>query len=102
MHRASMHGVQSPQGGSHFDSPWCHVEIQSRHLVTAGGDGMCSWDAVESFSNDEVKQRFTEDFGDENLCDSGPKVHNPNNWQVQKVQKMVFFVCFEFEISLEF
>jgi len=50
--------------------------------IFQGGDGMCSWDAVDSFSNDAVKLRFTEDFGAENVCDTGPKVHNPNNWQV--------------------
>ena len=55
-----------------------------------GGDGVCAWDAVESFRNDEVKQHFTEDFGTDQLCDTGPKVHNPNNWQVGKLPKSRF------------
>lgn len=47
----------------------------------SGGEGLCSWDAVESFSSSTVEQHFREDFGDTSLCDAGPKVHNPNNWQ---------------------
>lgn len=68
-----------------FVSCWgdlCFPCILMASSIFQGGDGMCSWDAVDSFSNDAVKLRFTEDFGAENVCDTGPKVHNPNNWQV--------------------
>ncbi|CAL1129089.1 unnamed protein product [Cladocopium goreaui] len=64
-------------------SSWRWIPIPDTTQITGGGDGTCSWDAVESFSNDQVKQHFTEDFGTDQLCDTGPKVHNPNNWQVK-------------------
>ena len=42
---------------------------------------MCSWDAVEAFSDAQVEQLFAEDFGPKSVCDAGPKNHNPNNWE---------------------
>ena len=46
-----------------------------------GGEGLCSWDAVEAFSDAQVEQLFAEDFGPKSVCDAGPKNHNPNNWE---------------------
>ena len=31
----------------------------------------------------KVRAKFAEDFGEEGVCDTGPKAHNPNNWQVK-------------------
>jgi len=73
----------SNREGLPSQSTWRWIPIPDTTQITGGGDGMCSWDAVDSFSNDAVKLRFTEDFGAENVCDTGPKVHNPNNWQVK-------------------
>ena len=63
-------------------SSWRWIPIPDTAQISGGGEGLCSWDAVESFSSPTVEQHFQEDFGDASLCDAGPKVHNPNNWQV--------------------
>jgi len=77
--------VQSKTDGTLPEgSAWRWIPIPDTAQITGGGAGTCAWDAVASFSNDLVKEKFTEDFGGEGTsCDTGPKAHNPNNWQVK-------------------
>ena len=68
----------APQG-----STWRWIPIPDTAQISGGGEGTCAWEAVASFSNEQVKAKFAEDFGEEGSCDTGPKAHNPNNWQVK-------------------
>ena len=36
-----------------------------------------------------MKAKFAEDFGEEGTCDTGPRAHNPNNWQVKDKARML-------------
>ncbi|CAK8992080.1 unnamed protein product [Durusdinium trenchii] len=61
---------------------WRWIPIPDTTQISGGGEGLCSWDAVEAFSDAQVEQLFAEDFGPKSVCDAGPKNHNPNNWEV--------------------
>ncbi|CAK8991975.1 unnamed protein product [Durusdinium trenchii] len=63
-------------------STWRWIPIPDTAQISGGGEGLCSWDAVQSFGDAQVEQLFAEDFGPKSVCDAGPKVHNPNNWEV--------------------
>lgn len=50
--------------------------------VTNGGEGACTWDNVVNFSNDFVRNKFTDSFGTEDVCDWGKDNHSPKDWHV--------------------
>lgn len=50
--------------------------------VTNGGEGVCTWENVEDFSNDNVRNKFIESFGTDDVCDWGKDNHSPKDWHV--------------------
>uniref|UniRef100_A0A7S2NST6 Chitin-binding type-4 domain-containing protein n=1 Tax=Leptocylindrus danicus TaxID=163516 RepID=A0A7S2NST6_9STRA len=61
---------------------WRFTPIPDTNQITLGGEGVCTWDSVDQFSNAKVEQEFIESFGDSNVCDAGPDQHGPKSWHV--------------------
>lgn len=59
-----------------------YTPIPDSLQVTNGGEGMCMWDSVTSFSNQRAYSEFLSSFGDTDTCDWGPDSHSPYQWHV--------------------
>jgi len=61
---------------------WRYTPIVDSLQVSNGGEGVCMWDSVSEFSNQEAEDEFTASFGTTDVCDWGPDAHAPKNWHV--------------------
>ena len=70
----------------HKDRIWRFSPIPDTNQITLGGEGVCTWESVEQFSNAMVEQEFIASFGAQDsstmMCDSGPDQHGPKSWHV--------------------
>jgi len=63
-------------------SLWQEIPIPDKAQVSGGGEGQCTWDAANEFSNADARTKFVEDFGNEDICDTSPNARKPRNWHV--------------------
>lgn len=61
---------------------WRATPIPDSLQISNGGEGVCMYDSLESFSNDNVESKFVESFGTEEVCDWGKDSHAPYQWQI--------------------
>jgi hypothetical protein len=69
-------------------SVWREMPIPDTNQITLGDEGQCLSDAINSFSNDDAKEKFLADFGSEENCDRGSIMHAPRNWHIMDKVKV--------------
>jgi hypothetical protein len=74
--------MQPTEKNGKDDSIWRLTPIPDHLQVSNGGEGVCMWDSLIDFSNEEAESEFIASFGNDDYCDSGPESHSPSNWHV--------------------
>merc|ERR1719443_945259 len=61
---------------------WRSMPIPEKAQITNGGEGLCTWDSLRSFSNSNADTKFIDSFGGPDVCDTGPDAHHPQKWHI--------------------